>query len=111
MDIGSAVGRQKGLSDEELMSLADFRTSSLYSQREKMALEYAEEISKTPVVVSDELFARLREHFDDDQIVELSASIAYENYRARFYHAMGVESEGLYVCMLPPRSAGAGQHD
>ena len=54
-------------------------------------------MSQTPVRVPDELFARLRAHFDDGQIVDLTASIAFENYRARFNHALGIGSDNLYT--------------
>jgi alkylhydroperoxidase family enzyme len=55
----------------------------------------------TPVEVSDALFSRLREHFNEDQVVELTASIAYENFRARFDHALAIGSDQLYVCAWP----------
>ena len=58
-------------------------------------LEYAEEMCQTPVVISDELFARLREHFDDEQIVELTTAIAIENFRARFNNALGHHARRL----------------
>lgn len=97
MDIGSAVGRQKSLvSDEELNEVANWEHTKVLNERERVAIEYSEEMSKTPVRVSDELFGRLKKHFSDEQIVELSASIAYENYRARFNHALNIESENLY---------------
>ncbi len=97
MDIGSAVGRQKNLvTDEELSEVANWEHSKILSASERTAIEYAEEMSKTPVRVSDELFERLKEYFSDTQIVELSASIAYENYRARFNHALEIKSEDLY---------------
>lgn len=97
MDIGSAVGRQKSLvTDEELSEVANWQHSKILNERERTAIEYSEEMSKTPVRVSDELFERLKKHFSDEQIVELSASIAYENYRARFNHALGIESDNLY---------------
>ncbi|MGC2237524.1 MAG: hypothetical protein WA584_15275 [Pyrinomonadaceae bacterium] len=97
MDIGSAVGRNKKLvSDEELNEVANWEHTKILSERERAAIEYSEEMSKTPVHVSDELFERLKKHFSDEQIVELSASIAYENYRARFNHALNIESENLY---------------
>lgn len=64
-------------------------------EREKLVIAYAEEMSKTPVRVSDELFAGLKQYFNDDQIVELTASIAFENYRARFAHALHLQSENL----------------
>lgn len=97
MDIGSAVGRQKNLvTDEELGEVANWEHAKILSEREKTAIEYAEEMSKTPVRVSDELFERLKKHFSDEQIVELSASIAFENYRARFNHALEIGSEDFY---------------
>jgi alkylhydroperoxidase family enzyme len=97
MDIGSAVGRQKDLvTDEELREVPNWQHSKILGERERVAIEYAEEMSKTPVRVSAELFERLRKHFSDEQIVELSASIAYENYRARFNHALDIKSDNLY---------------
>jgi alkylhydroperoxidase family enzyme len=67
-------------------------------------LDYASSMTRTPVEVADALFAQLRQHFRDAQLVELTACIAWENYRARFDHAFGVESEnfseGSY-CALP----------
>jgi alkylhydroperoxidase family enzyme len=97
MDIGSAVGRQKALvTDEELNEVANWRDTKVLSERERTAIEYSEEMSKAPVRVSDELFERLKKHFTDEQIVELSATVAYENYRARFNHALDIKSDNLY---------------
>ena len=96
MDAGSAVGRRENITDEELAAVSGFRDSPLFGEREKLALEYAEEMSRTPVRVGDALFAGLRRHFSEEQLVELTASIAYENYRARFNHALGIGSDELY---------------
>lgn len=71
-------------------------------------LEYADAMTQTPVEVSDVLFAKLREKFNEVQMVELTATLAWENYRARFDHAFGVESEGFTegsYCALPARVA------
>lgn len=87
-----------------------FKESDTFSPLEKLVLEYASEMTKTPVEVSDALFAALRGQFDDAQLVELTAAIAWENYRARFDHALGFESqefsEGAY-CALPERPKAA----
>ncbi len=67
-------------------------------------LIYADELTRTPVEVPDELFARLRAHFSEAQLVELTSAIAWENFRARFNHAFGAESEGFdqgAYCALP----------
>jgi alkylhydroperoxidase family enzyme len=99
MDINSAVGRQAGISDEKLAEIAGFRTSALFTGAEKAALAYAEEMCREQVAVPDEVFAALREHFNDAQIVELTAAIALENLRARFNRALLIESDGF--CALP----------
>ncbi|MEJ7700191.1 MAG: carboxymuconolactone decarboxylase family protein [Pyrinomonadaceae bacterium] len=97
IDIIPALGKKSGvLTDEEISAVSHYFDSDLFSVREKVALEYAEAISKTPVKVSDEMFGRLKNYFDEKQIVELTASIAFENYRARFNHALGIESDNFY---------------
>ena len=97
IDIIPALGKKSGLlTDAEIAAVSHYFDSNLFSVREKVALEYAEAVSKTPVKVSDEMFERLKTYFNEKQIVELTASIAYENYRARFNHALHVGSENLY---------------
>lgn len=104
IDLASQVSRQWGLSDEELLALPTYRTSDLFGEVEKLVLDYATGMSRTPVDVSDELFARLREHFDEAQIVELTHLIALENLYGRFNLALGIGaagySEGM-VCAVP----------
>ncbi len=71
-------------------------------------LEYADAMTQTPVEVADALFAKLREKFTEAQLVELTANVAWENYRARFDHAFGVEAEGFAAgsyCAVPVRAA------
>jgi AhpD family alkylhydroperoxidase len=107
IDIGSAVSRKNGVSPEKIEALAIYGTSSLFSETEKLVLEYADAMTQTPVEVADALFANLREKFTDAQLVELTATLAWENYRARFDHAFGVESEGFTqgnYCALPVHS-------
>ena len=108
MDIGSAVSRTSGVSAEKLEALPNYRTSALFSETERLALEYADGMTRTPVEVPDTLFAKLRDKFTDEQLVELTASLAWENYRARFDHALGVEAEGFTqgsFCALPAHAA------
>lgn len=73
-------------------------------------LDYSAAMTRTPVEVPDELFAALRRQFDEAQLVELTAAIAWENYRARFNHAFGIEAQGFSdgaYCPLPERAGGA----
>ena len=88
------MGRNEGISDQQLLDLAHFETSPAFSELEKLVLRYAVAMTNTPVEVPDELFAELRNHFSPQQMVELTSAIAWENYRARFDHAFGIEAEG-----------------
>jgi alkylhydroperoxidase family enzyme len=100
------VGRKAGVTETKLMALADFEGSRDLTDLEKLAVRYAVEMTKTPVNVPDELFAELKRNLSDKQIVELTSAIAWENYRARNNHALGVESEGFSkgaFCPLPER--------
>ena len=72
-------------------------------------LEFADAMTQTPVEVPDALFSRLREQFSDAELVELASAIAWENYRARFSHAFGIEGENFSegaVCALPIKPMG-----
>lgn len=95
---------------EKIQALADYRKSLLFSETEKLVLEYADGITQTPVEVSEALFTKLRDKFTDAQLVELTATLAWENYRARFDHAFGIESEGFTegsYCAMLARAASA----
>ncbi len=84
-----------------MADLAGWRKSSAFSDLERTALEYAERMTYTGQKVDDALFGRLKKHFSEAQIVELSAAIALENFRSKFNPALGVESQGF--CVLPKR--------
>ena len=100
MDINSAGGREAGIADAQLEDLASFETSSNFDRSEKTVLRFAEGMTRTPADVSDATFEEIRALFSVKQIVELTAAIALENYRARFNCAFKIESDGL--CTLPP---------
>jgi 4-carboxymuconolactone decarboxylase len=114
IDIGSSIARRSGLSDEQLLALPTYRDSQLFTALEKLVLDYASGISATPVDVSDELFAALREHFDEAQLVELTSVIALENFRGRFNLALGIGAAGFsegMVCAVPEtRPTSDGEH-
>ena len=98
------MGRAAGITEAQLQDLPVYERSPAFAPLEKLVLDYAAAMTRTPVEVPDELFAALRRHFSTPQLVELTAAIAWENYRARFDHAFGIEaqgfSEGAY-CPLP----------
>jgi AhpD family alkylhydroperoxidase len=104
IDMGSQISRQWGLTDAELLALPTYRTSSLFNDLDKLVLDYAAGMSRTPVEVPDELFAQLRKHLDQAQMAELTHLIALENMRARFNLALGISAAGFsegMVCAVP----------
>ena len=104
IDMGSAISRQWGLTDEEILALPGYQTSPLFSELDKLVLDYAVGMSCTPATVPGELFSKLRQHLDDGQIIELTHHIALENMRGRFNLALGISSAGFsdgMVCAVP----------
>jgi len=104
IDIGSQIARRAGLSDDELVALPRYRESEHFDELDKLVLDYAVGMSRTPVSVPDELFAELRSRFNAAQLVELTNVIALENMRGRFNLALGFGSAGFsegMVCALP----------
>lgn len=90
------MGSRAGVSDAKLAALADFDGSQLFDEREIAALEYADCMTHPDHDVPDELLGRLRQHFDDDALVELTMIVAWENASSKFNHALGVPSQQLW---------------
>jgi AhpD family alkylhydroperoxidase len=104
IDIGSHISREAGVTEDQLRMLHAYDESSAFSPLERLVLEYADAMCQTPVAITDDLFARLREHFNEEQIVELTTAIAIENFRARFNNALDITPAGFTegaACALP----------
>jgi AhpD family alkylhydroperoxidase len=95
MDFGSRIAQDSGIDADTLRDLSLWRDSARFGEVDRLVLEYAEAMTRTPVAVTDELFTRLREHFDERQMVELTMAIGLENLYGRTNWAFGVESEGF----------------
>ena len=107
VDLGSQICRNSGFSDEELLALPRYRQSELFTEPEKTALDYTVAVMRTPVEVTDDLFARMKEHFSDEQMVEITALLTLVNLD-RFNAAFGIGSAGFsegMVCVVPDRPA------
>lgn len=88
------------------MDLPRFESSAHLTETEKNVLRFTAALTREPAEVPDELFAALRRDFSERQLVELTAAVAWENYRARFNRAFRVEAEGFSrgkFCPLPER--------
>jgi alkylhydroperoxidase family enzyme len=88
---------QAGATDDKIRQVPAWRDSDLFSALEKDALEYAEKMTITGEQVTDELWGRLRGHFSEAQLVELTAAVAVENFRSKFNVPLGVEAQGFCV--------------
>jgi len=97
---------QNGASTEKIDALlGDYRKSPLFSKRERLALELAERMTYTGKRVTDSFFKRLKRQFTDEELVELAAVIALENFRSKFNPVFAVEAQGF--CPLPAVKAAA----
>ena len=85
-----------GVSNEKIDAVLDYANSELFDATERVALEFADAMTITGREVSDELFARLREFYDDDALVELTATIAWENASSKFNRALRIPSQQLW---------------
>jgi len=95
------VSSTLGVSDEKIDALSDYASSELYSDAERVALEFADSMTITSREVSDELFGRLRSFYDEDALVELTATIAWENASSKFNRALRVPSQQLWKRRSP----------
>lgn len=102
IDINSATGIKRGLSEAHLAALPEFETSALFDARTKAALAYATAITYTDREVNAGLMARLKTHFDDASIIELTALAAFQNLSSKFNSALDVAAEGF--CNVPAPS-------
>jgi alkylhydroperoxidase family enzyme len=101
VDINSAVGRKAGLTDEKLLAVTHADLSphdgrSPFTRDELLVIELADAMVATPSNISDDLYTRLREKFSEEQLLQLSAQLAFENYRARLNRVFDVGSDNLY---------------
>ena len=90
------MSSELGVTYEKILALADYETSPLYTEAERVALRYADSMTITGREVTDELFAFLREFYDDDAIVELTEIIAWENASSKFNRALRIPSQKLW---------------
>ena len=93
---------QGGASEAKIANIARFRESPHFSDRERAALEYAEQVTRASHDVSDALFDRVRRHFNEPEIVELTATIAMENFRSKFNAPLKIEAQGFCPISADP---------
>jgi AhpD family alkylhydroperoxidase len=95
LDIGSALSSAMGITERDLLDLRRYRESEAFTEQERLAIEFAEAMTATPVALTDSLVEQVRATFTSAEIVELVAEVAWENHRARLNQALGVRPMGF----------------
>jgi AhpD family alkylhydroperoxidase len=110
VDLNAATLMRRGASVAKVEALANWPASELFNERERRALDYAEAVTRSDRRVDDGTFSRLKTHFNDDAVIELTALIAFQNLSSKFNSALAVPPQGF--CHLPrPAADGAGGSD
>jgi AhpD family alkylhydroperoxidase len=101
VDINSATLAKRGACPEKIAALSRWQESDLFDEREKLALQYAETITRSDATPKAELVAQLKTHFDEDGLVELTGLICFQNMSSKFNQALNVPAQGF--CQIPVR--------
>ena len=96
------MGRKAGLRDDQLLALP-VTDHSVFNDKERLVIELADAMADTPANVPEDLYARLRAQFSEEQLLELGAHLAFENFRARYNRVFDVESDQLYTAGNRPK--------
>ncbi len=107
IDINSWLLAQRSGSEEKVQAVLNWRKSSLFCDKERAVLEYAEAMTMTDAGVSDYMVERLKQWFDEDAIVELTGLIAFQNLSSKFNAALDVPAQGF--CTIPSGDKLAGK--
>jgi AhpD family alkylhydroperoxidase len=95
VELNSATLLQRGVDLEKVNALDAWRQSTLFGDIERIALEYAEEVTLSSDAIDEGLIEQLRRYFDDDAIVELTGLIAFQNLSGKFNSVLGVPPQGF----------------
>jgi uncharacterized peroxidase-related enzyme len=101
VDINSATLIKRGIGFSKVEALGAWQQSDLFSESERIALEYAEAVTLHSGAIEEDLMKQLKKHFEEDAIIELTALIAFQNLSSKFNSALGVPPQGF--CQIPLR--------
>lgn len=85
-----------GISTEKLLAVVQNPLPDVFDDDEKLVLDYADRMTLSNLDVDDAFFARLRGRFSDDEIVELTETVAWENASSKFNRALRIPSQNLW---------------
>lgn len=95
VDMNSATLKKRGVSLDKISALPEWRTSDLFIEKECVALEYTEAVTRSDSQVDDALMDRLKQYFDDDAVIELTGLIVVQNLSSKFNSALDVPPHGF----------------
>ena len=98
------MSRKRGVPDDKLQAIDRYAEHPGFTERERVALAYAEMVTISPNDITDAQFADVRRHFTEREIVELTLQAAFENFRARANRSLRIEDDGfakIPVAKLP----------
>lgn len=101
VDLNTSTLLKRGVSLEKIEELGDWRESDLFEPRERVALAYAEAVTRSDQEMAKDVFDCLKDFFDEDAIVELTGLIAFQNMSSKFNRALGIPAQGF--CALPDK--------
>jgi len=99
IDINSAMLAKRTGSMNKVEALERWQESELFDNKERLVQEYVEAMTYTDRRVGDDLTQRLYEYFNEDEIVELTGLIAFQNLSSKFNSALDLPAQGF--CRLP----------
>ena len=100
IDLNASLSAQRSGSLDKVLAVEHWRDSGAFDARERLALEYAEAITRTDGQVSAGLIAGLRQHFDEEALIELTALVAFQNLSSKFNAALDIPAQGF--CRMAP---------
>lgn len=111
VDLNSATLIRRGANPEKVEALPVWRESGLFNDRERAALDYAEAMTISQSGVDDAMMERLRLHFEDDAIVELTGLVAFQNLSSKFNAALGVPAQGFCAPSISTSQPSKGENE
>lgn len=102
VDINSNTLLQRAGAQDKVDALENWEEADIYSVEERLALEYTDAVTRSDIQVTDELMSRMKAHYTDDEIVELTGLIAFQNLSSKFNAALDVPAQGF--CRIPNAS-------
>jgi AhpD family alkylhydroperoxidase len=103
IDANSLRLAERSGSMDKVLAVANWPEETLFSERERAALAYADGMTTTPPAIDETIKENLKAHFNEQAITELTALIAFQNLSARFNSALEIPAQGLCVPLAGKR--------